>query len=673
VQASVSRATAVLAVALVSMAAAVFTLGALLSKEIGRTFATIGTHLDRLARGDIPEESTAARGDDLDALGDGLNGCIRAVKTLVADADLLSRAAVEGKLATRADASRHQGEYRRIVQGVNETLDAVIGPLNVAARYIHDIARGQTPPRITDTYKGDFNVIKDNLNGCIDAIGILVDEVGVVIRAGREGHLSQRANADRTGGVYRKILRGVNDTLDAVINPLHVAAEYVDAISRGQLPPKITESYKGDFNTIKANLNQCVDAVNALIADAAMLSSAAVEGSLSTRADASRHRGDYGRIVQGVNDTLDAALAPVRELVEVLDQLAAGRLGVRTDPSRYQNESRALAEGVNRTLDALLAPIGEAHRVLEQLARRDLRARMAGSYQGDHAGLKTSVNATVGALHDALVQVHAAVDQVSSAAAQIAASSQAVASGASQQAASLQETSCSVESVSGMTQQAAGHAQQASALALTARAAAGEGAAAVEQLQGAMAQIRQSAEGTSQIIRDVSDIAFQTNLLALNAAVEAARAGESGRGFAVVAEEVRSLALRAKEAATKTEELIRQSMKQAGQGEVAARQVALKLDEIVQGVSRVTDIVAEIAAAAKEQASGISQVNKAIVEMDRVTQQNAASAEESSSAASELSGQAEELASMIGAFQLEQRRARGRPATASAALLDARR
>ncbi|MGC3998678.1 MAG: methyl-accepting chemotaxis protein [Anaeromyxobacter sp.] len=141
--------------------------------------------------------------------------------------------------------------------------------------------------------------------------------------------------------------------------------------------------------------------------------------------------------------------------------------------------------------------------------------------------------------------------------------------------------------------------------------------------------------------------------MALNAAVEAARAGEAGRGFAVVAEEVRSLALRAKEAATKTEALIRQSVKQAGEGEVAARQVAGKLGEITKGIASVTDIVSEIAASAKDQAGGITKVTSAIGDMDRVTQQNAASAEESSSAAAELSGQSEELAAMIGSFHMD--------------------
>jgi methyl-accepting chemotaxis protein len=288
-----------------------------------------------------------------------------------------------------------------------------------------------------------------------------------------------------------------------------------------------------------------------------------------------------------------------------------------------------------------------------------------GDYRGDHAKLKDALNATAEALHGAMTQVAEAVEQVSSASTQIASSSQAVASGASEQASSLEETHSSLESMTAQTRQAADSAGQASALAGNAKSSAQEGSVAMEQMQGAMGKIRLSAEGTSAIIRDISEIAFQTNLLALNAAVEAARAGEAGRGFAVVAEEVRSLALRAKEAAVKTEALIKESVKQAGEGEAASKLVAGKLGEIVTGVSKVSDIVAEIAASAREQAVGFEQVNKAVGEMDKVTQQNAASSEESSSAAEELSSQSEELAAMVGSFKVERGAALKRPAVAA--------
>src|SRR5262245_41797519 len=123
----------------------------------------------------------------------------------------------------------------------------------------------------------------------------------MLARAAVEGKLATRAHASKHKGDYRKVVEGVNDTLDAVIGPLNVSAKYVDDISKGAIPAKITENYNGDFNTIKKNLNQCIDVVNALIADTVTLSKAAVEGKLSTRADVSKHQGDYRKIVQGAN------------------------------------------------------------------------------------------------------------------------------------------------------------------------------------------------------------------------------------------------------------------------------------------------------------------------------------------------------------------------------------
>jgi methyl-accepting chemotaxis protein len=216
--------------------------------------------------------------------------------------------------------------------------------------------------------------------------------------------------------------------------------------------------------------------------------------------------------------------------------------------------------------------------------------------------------------------------------------------------------------MSAMSKRTSDNAVQANALAQTAKKAAMSGTSAVEQMSVAMTKIKSSAEGTSQIIRDINEIAFQTNLLALNAAVEAARAGEAGRAFAVVAEEVRSLALRSKEAAMKTEELIKESVRQAGEGEVTSQKMAGKLTEILEGIEKVSGIVNEISASAKEQSAGVDRINRAVADMNKVTQQNAANSEESSSAAVELSSQAEEVAAMVSSFQLA--RTRGVPTRA---------
>ena len=581
------------------------------------------TYVDRISKGDIPPKITDTYHGDFNELKNNLNQCIDAVNALVADTNALSEAAVQGRLATRADATKHNGDFRKIVKGVNDTLDAVIGPLNVAAKYVDRISKGDIPAKITDNYNGDFNEIKNNLNQCIDAVNALVADANALSEAAVQGKLATRADATKHNGDFRKIVKGVNDTLDAVIGPLNVAAKYVDRISKGDIPAKITDNYNGDFNEIKNNLNQCIDAVNALVADAVMLAKAAVEGKLSTRSDATKHNGDFKKIVQGVNETLDA----------------------------------------------VLEPINDAAKVLQRLSERDLRARVTGNYQGDHAIIKEACNSTAEALHDALSQVAEAVEQVTGAANQIASSSQAVAEGASEQASSLEETSSSLEEMASMTKQNADNAMQANSLAKATRGAADGGANAMQRMMDAMGKIKTASEGTSQIIRDINEIAFQTNLLALNAAVEAARAGEAGRGFAVVAEEVRNLALRSKEAAKKTEELIRESVSLAAEGENLSADVNKKLEEIVNSIAKVSDIVGEIAAASQEQSKGIDQVNSAVAQMDKVTQQNAANSEESSSAAEELNSQAQELAATVGQFQLNRSTGGNRRLTANTGMV----
>ncbi|HEX5393521.1 MAG TPA: MCP four helix bundle domain-containing protein, partial [Rhodocyclaceae bacterium] len=266
-------------------------------------------YVTKISNGDLT--ATMDKASDQDQIHEYLVMLKKNIQALVDDANLLSKAAVEGKLATRADATKHQGDYRKIVEGVNGTLDAVIGPLNVAAGYVDRISKGDLPPKITDNYNGDFNAIKNNLNQAIDAISSMVAEAANLEKAAIEGRLATRADASKYQGDYRKVVVGVNNCLDAVIGPLNVAAGYVDRISKGDIPPKITDTYNGDFNTIKNNLNTCIDAINALIADAGMLSEAAVALKLDTRADATKHQGDYRKIVEGVNATLDAVITPL--------------------------------------------------------------------------------------------------------------------------------------------------------------------------------------------------------------------------------------------------------------------------------------------------------------------------------------------------------------------------
>ena len=547
----------------------------------------------RIAVGDLSQPVAVTRQDELGEIDQALAEVQDNVHAMIDDAAMLSEAAVAGKLATRADATKHQGDYRRIVQGVNDTLDAVIGPLNVAADYVDRIAKGAIPAKITDSYNGDFNTIKNNLNTAIDAVNALVADALMLSQAAVDGKLATRADATKHQGDYRRIVQGVNDTLDAVIGPLNVAADYVDRIAKGAIPAKITDNYNGDFNTLKHNLNVCIEAVGALVSDAAMLSEAAMAGRLETRADATRHQGDYRRIV----------------------------------------------EGVNGTLDAVIAPINEVKRVMVALSQGDLTQKIDAHYQGDFKVLQDAVNDSMIRLAEIIEQVRGAADALTNAAAQVSSTAQSLSQSSSEQAASVEESSASVEQMTASINQNSENAKVTDGMATKAASEASEGGEAVKNTVQAMKNIAEK-------IGIIDDIAYQTNLLALNAAIEAARAGEHGKGFAVVAAEVRKLAERSQVAAQEIGEL-------AGNSVGLAERAGKLLDEMVPVIRKTSDLVQEIASASQEQSSGVGQINNAMGQLNKATQQNASASEELAATAEELGGQAGQLLELMEFFRLE--------------------
>ncbi|NLI12851.1 MAG: hypothetical protein GX425_09565, partial [Peptococcaceae bacterium] len=594
--------------------------------------ARIQEILDNISRGslvDLDGLKKVGQRSENDHLIPSFIKAMEAIHNLVTDADMLAKTAMEGKLDARADVSRHEGEYRKVIEGFNNTLDAVIGPLNVAAEYIDRISKGDIPPRITESYNGDFNEIKNNVNGCIDAVNGLLKEVDSLILAVREGRLDARgdaaaftgdwselvtgmnglmeavsepvdeltgilrqyavndlsrkmdkdysgiwndlkhatnevygrmtnirntvikvskgdlsdaepykkvgrrsendeivpgfirmhdaiqkllddanmlagsavagkldtrADATRHDGEYRNVIEGFNNTLDAVVGPLNVAAEYIDRISKGDIPPKITDSYSGDFNEIKNNVNGCIDAVNGLLKEVESLILAVEEGRLDARGDTAAYTGDWGKLVDGMNGLIDAVAGPVGELMGVSSRLAVndfsqrmvseytgtwndlknstnavhgqmariqeilanisrgslvdlaglkkvgqrsendqlipafikameainnlvtdadmlartameGKLDTRADVGKHEGEYRKVIEGFNNTLDAVIGPLNVAAEYIDRISKGDIPPRITDSYNGDFNEIKNNVNGCIDAVNGLLKEV----------------------------------------------------------------------------------------------------------------------------------------------------------------------------------------------------------------------------------------------------------------------------
>lgn len=229
-----------------------------------------------------------------------------------------------------------------------------------------------------------------------------------------------------------------------------------------------------------------------------------------------------------------------------------------------------------------------------------------------------------------------------------------LASRTEQQASALEQTAASMEELNSTVKQNTGNAHQASKLAETASQIARKGGVSVQEVVETMGNIASSSRRIVDIIGVINSIAFQTNILALNAAVEAARAGEQGRGFAVVASEVRNLAKRSGDAAKEIETLINESVDRVNIGSKQVTHAGETMEDIVQAITHVTDIMAEIASASDEQGKGIEQIGQAVTEMDSVTQQNSALVQESAAAAASLEDQARNLTEIVAVFKLAQ-------------------
>ena len=314
---------------------------------------------------------------------------------------------------------------------------------------------------------------------------------------------------------------------------------------------------------------------------------------------------------------------------------------------------------------SLISPMNRLIDSIRHIASGDLVKRIDVEGSNEIGQLAESLRHMQGELMNTVGDVRNGANAIYSGASEIAMGNNDLSSRTEQQAASLEETAASMEQLTATVKQNAENARQASHLALSASETAQKGGKVVDNVVQTMRDIASSSQKIADIISVIDGIAFQTNILALNAAVEAARAGEQGRGFAVVAGEVRNLAQRSAQAAREIKSLIEDSVSRVDVGSTLVESAGETMDEIVNAVTRVTDIMGEIASASDEQSRGIDQVGLAVAEMDRVTQQNASLVEESAAAAAALEEQASRLTQAVAVFRIQHDQQRARDVAAA--------
>ena len=304
-----------------------------------------------------------------------------------------------------------------------------------------------------------------------------------------------------------------------------------------------------------------------------------------------------------------------------------------------RNVTRSLTD-VQRAVDDLRAGSG------------DLTYRLP-AMKGEFKALSASLNHFIGGLHDIVSRVRDSAHGINGSSQQVEQGNRDLSARTESQASSIEETAASMEQFTATVKRNSENAQRANDLSQGASQVAQRGGETVRGVVTTMEGIAESSRQIAEIISVIDSIAFQTNILALNAAVEAARAGEQGRGFAVVASEVRALAQRSAQAAKEIKTLIQASVEKVDSGARYVGDAGKTMDDIVKSVREVSDIIADISIASREQLDGIEQVNYAITGMETSTQQNAALVEESAAAAENMASQARDLVAVVARFKLQ--------------------
>jgi methyl-accepting chemotaxis protein len=346
---------------------------------------------------------------------------------------------------------------------------------------------------------------------------ILQDETQRLTEASLDGRLSERADVGKVNFEFQPIVEGFNRVLEALVQPLRVTAQYVDRIAAGDIPPTITDEYKGEFNQIKQNLNRCIATLNSLIAGMNHMASEHNAGDIDVTIPADQFEGAYRTMAEGtngmvnghiavkkkamaciaefgrgnfdapleqfpgkkafINETIEAVRTHLRALITDADGLVqaalAGQLSTRADATKHAGDFRRIVEGINATLDAVIGPMTEASDVLALLANKDLSARVQGDYAGDLATIKNNLNQALDALEATVLEITGIAEQVADAAAQVASAA---------------------ENVGQSSQEVAGGAQQVAGGAAEQTRSATDAATNMEQLQRAIEEVARGAQ-----------------------------------------------------------------------------------------------------------------------------------------------------------------------------------
>lgn len=356
-------------------------------------------YITQIGNGTIPPVITEEYKGDFNLIKNSFNSCISNLNNLTVEVEALTHAATDGRLKVRGNADKFEGVYKEIVVEINNTLDAIVNPLDVAADYVAKISKGEISEKITAEYKGDFNDIKSNLNNLISTVDTMLNEIkSICVAVIFEGRLDRRASVSQFSGRWAKLASGINDIVNSLANPLKISSDYLLKISRGEIPSKITEEYKGDFNDIKNSINTCLDTLTSLIiTDGGAALQAASDKDLTARVKKT-YSGLYDKMKENINSLIE-------NLEEMFKNIGANAENVSSSSNQISKGAQALAQGASEQASALEEVSSSLHQ-MNSMAKQNA----ANAKEGQNLTISARGSAERGV--ESMKKMSAAINQI---------------------------------------------------------------------------------------------------------------------------------------------------------------------------------------------------------------------------------------------------------------------
>ncbi|QPK62445.1 MCP four helix bundle domain-containing protein [Methylomonas sp. LL1] len=337
----------------------------------------------KIAAGDLSSNIQVNSSDETGQLLAAMKAMTDTLKGVLADTDILIKAAAVGELETRADANKYQGDFRKLVQGVNDTITNIAEPLKVTSGYVDQIAKGIIPANITTDYKGEYRVIRDNLNTLVKMMGDLLAQTDVIIQGATSGVLDKRANADMFQGGWNQLVAGINKTLDGIVLPINEVVEVLTQVEQGDLTRTVKGNYQGQLGDFKDTVNNTIAKLSQTIAE--VISAADQLGNASEQISATS---------QSLSQASSEQASSVEETSSSIEQMAAS-INQNTENARVTDgmaskASQEASQGgiaVKQTVEAMKSIAGKIG-IIDDIAYQTnmlaLNAAIEAARAGDH-------------------------------------------------------------------------------------------------------------------------------------------------------------------------------------------------------------------------------------------------------------------------------------------------